>query len=95
MAQVVRSAMLSMRVTPAIKYASEKVLQQIGMSMTEAIELFLRRLIVDQRIPFEIAAIDPATYTKLLLDWEKASREVGKAHGRRSAKRGRSRPRRQ
>jgi addiction module RelB/DinJ family antitoxin len=79
-----------MRVTPAIKYASEQVLHRIGMSMTKAMELFLTRLILDQRIPFDIVAIDAATYTKLLLDWEQASREVGKAYGKRSATRARS-----
>jgi addiction module RelB/DinJ family antitoxin len=90
MTRATRSATLQMRVTPAIKYASEQVLHRIGMSMTKAMELFLTRLILDQRIPFDIVAIDAATYTKLLLDWEQASREVGKAYGKRSATRARS-----
>jgi antitoxin component of RelBE/YafQ-DinJ toxin-antitoxin module len=37
-------------------------------------ELFLRRMVVDQRIPFDVVAIDPATYTQLLSDWERASK---------------------
>ena len=53
-----RSAMLQMRVTPGVKRASEEVLQRIGITMTDAMELFLRRMIVDQRIPFEVVALD-------------------------------------
>ena len=55
-----RTAMLQARVTPEIKQASEYVLRRIGLNMTEAMELFLRRLIVDQRIPFEVIALDDA-----------------------------------
>jgi addiction module RelB/DinJ family antitoxin len=61
-----RTATLQMRVTPAVKYASEKVLHRIGMTMTEAMELFLRRLIVDQRIPFEVIALDPETLARIV-----------------------------
>jgi DNA-damage-inducible protein J len=62
---VTRTATLQMRVTPAVKYASEKILHRMGMSMTEAMELFLRRVIVDQRIPFEVAALDPETLARI------------------------------
>lgn len=39
-----------MRVAPEIKLASEHVLRRIGLNLTEATELFLRRMIIDQRI---------------------------------------------
>jgi addiction module RelB/DinJ family antitoxin len=91
MVRVVRSATLQMRVTPAIKHASEQVLRRIGMSMTEAMELFLRRLIVDQRMPFDIVAIDPTTHTQLLLDWEDTTSVVQKHYAGRASKRSRSR----
>jgi addiction module RelB/DinJ family antitoxin len=45
-----RSAMIQGRVRPEIKYAGEQVLKNIGLTMTEAMELFLRRLIVDQKL---------------------------------------------
>lgn len=88
--------MLQMRVTPEIKLATDHVLQRIGLNMTEAIELFFRRMIIDQRLPFEVAAVDNATYTQLLLDWEEQSRTIAlKREGRakrslktRGAKRG-------
>ena len=70
MSRIVRSAMLQMRVSPEIKLASEHVLRRIGLNLTEATELFLRRMIIDQRIPFEVIAVDNATYTQLISDWE-------------------------
>ena len=80
-----RTATLQMRVTPAVKYASEKVLRRMGMSMTEAMELFLRRVIVDQRIPFEVAALDPETLARITSEASlqkptasRANREKGK-----------------
>ncbi len=68
--------MLQMRVAPEIKYASEHVLHRLGLNMTEAIELFLRRMIIDQRLPFEVVAFDNATYTQLILDWGEESRTI-------------------
>ena len=56
-----RSAMLQARVTPEVKQASEYILRQIGLNMTEAMELFLRRVIVDRKLPFEVIALDDAT----------------------------------
>lgn len=76
MMSTTRSAMVQMRVTPAVKYASEQVLRRIGMSMTEAMELFLRRMIIDQRIPFDVVAFDNATFTQLALDWEEESHTI-------------------
>ena len=74
MSRIVRSAMLQMRVSPEIKLASEHVLRRIGLNLTEATELFLRRMIIDQRIPFEVIAIDNVTFTKLLADWNEETR---------------------
>jgi|HubBroStandDraft_6_1064221.scaffolds.fasta_scaffold153820_4 addiction module RelB/DinJ family antitoxin len=60
--------MLQMRVTPGVKRAAEEVLHRLGFTMTEAIELFLRRLIVDQRLPFDVVALDEATFTMITRD---------------------------
>jgi len=70
MSRIVRSAILQTRVSPEIKLASEHVLRRIGLNLTEATELFLRRMIIDQRIPFEVIAVDNATYARLVSDWE-------------------------
>jgi addiction module RelB/DinJ family antitoxin len=80
-----------MRVTPPIRLALENVLERLGLNITEATEMFYRRMIIDQRIPFDVVAIDPATYARLLLDWKEASREVEKAYSRRPAGHTRSR----
>jgi addiction module RelB/DinJ family antitoxin len=68
---MMRSAMLQMRVPPALKYASEQVFQRIGLSMTEAVELFLRRTIIDERIPFEIVAIDQERLAQIAENYER------------------------
>jgi DNA-damage-inducible protein J len=70
-----RTAMLQARVRPEIKFASEQILRNIGLTMTEAMELFLRRLIVDQKLPFEVAAVDEATLATILGSWEARSKE--------------------
>lgn len=75
--------MLQMRVAPEINYASEHVLRRIGLNLTEATELFLRRMIIDQRLPFDVAAFDNATYTRLVLDWEEESRTIAMKRDRR------------
>jgi addiction module RelB/DinJ family antitoxin len=76
MSRIVRSAMLQMRVSPEIKHASEHVLRRIGLNLTEATELFLRRMIIDQRIPFDVVAFDNATFSRLVMDWETESRAI-------------------
>jgi len=65
-----RTAVLQARVRPEIKYASEQVLQRIGLTMTEAMELFLRRIIVDEKLPFEVAALDDATLATIVGTWQ-------------------------
>jgi addiction module RelB/DinJ family antitoxin len=55
-----RSATIQVRVMPLVKKASEEVLFRIGLNMSEAVELFLRRVIVDERIPFDLIALETA-----------------------------------
>ena len=57
MSLIVRTANIQARVVPAIKEASERVLWRIGLNMSEAMELFLRRVIIDEKLPFEVAAL--------------------------------------
>ncbi len=69
MTLMTRTAILQARVRPEIKYASEQVLQRIGLTMTEAMELFLRRIIVDEKLPFEVTALDDATIATIIGGW--------------------------
>ena len=65
-----RSAIVQARVRPEIKFAGEQVLRSIGLTMTEAMELFLRRVIVDQKLPFEVVALNEPTLTTIVAAWE-------------------------
>jgi len=60
-----RSAMLQARVYPQIKIASEHILSRIGLTMSEAMELFLRRVIIDEKLPFEVVALEDATLERI------------------------------
>ena len=71
MSLVTRNAILQTRVTPAVKYASEQILHRIGLNMTEAMELFLRRIIVDEKIPFEVIALNDTRLVQIATDYEK------------------------
>jgi addiction module RelB/DinJ family antitoxin len=65
MNRATRSETLQMRVTPGVKRAAEEVLHRLGLTMTEAIELFLHRLIVDRRLTFDVVALDEATFAMI------------------------------
>jgi addiction module RelB/DinJ family antitoxin len=69
MSRIIRSAMLQMRVTPGVKRAADEILHRLGLNITEAVELFLRRVIVDKKLPFEVVAFDNATYKRIVEDW--------------------------
>jgi addiction module RelB/DinJ family antitoxin len=60
MSLITRTATIQVRVVPVVKRASEEVLWRIGLTMSQAIELFLRRVIVDERIPFDLIALETA-----------------------------------
>jgi len=75
MTLLTRTAVLQARVQPEIKVESEQVVRSIGMTMTEAMELFLRRLIIEQKLPFEVAALDEATLSTIVGSWEAHGKE--------------------
>jgi addiction module RelB/DinJ family antitoxin len=60
MSQLTRTATIQARVFPPVKEASEQILWRLGLTMSEAVEIFLRKIIVEERIPFEIVALDIA-----------------------------------
>ncbi|MBS3947143.1 MAG: type II toxin-antitoxin system RelB/DinJ family antitoxin [Dethiobacter sp.] len=49
-----RTSNVSARVKPEIKEQAEKVLDQLGIPMSNAIGLFLRQVVLQRGIPFEI-----------------------------------------
>lgn len=57
MSLLTRTATIQVRVVPLVKQASEEVLWRIGLNMSEAVELFLRQVIAEERIPFDVTAV--------------------------------------
>jgi addiction module RelB/DinJ family antitoxin len=70
MSLVTRTAILQARVSPEIKYASEKVLKGLGLNLTEVIEMFLRRMVLDQRIPFDVVALSDTQLAQIAAEYE-------------------------
>ena len=50
-----KSATLNLRVDPDVKQAAEYVLYQHGLSMSTAIDIFLRQVALTGSIPFKVA----------------------------------------
>ncbi len=50
-----KSATLNLRVDPKVKQSAEAVLAQLGLSMSTAIDMFLRQVSLTGGIPFKVA----------------------------------------
>ena len=51
-------AQISLRVDDELKRSAERTLDEIGLSMSTAINIFLKTVVRENRIPFELSA-DP------------------------------------
>ncbi len=60
-----RTEIIQARVTPQIKYASAKILEEIGLSLSEAINIYLKRVIAEKAIPFELRVPNAETIKAL------------------------------
>ena len=49
-------AQISLRVDDEVKRGAERTLNEIGLSMSTAINVFLRKVARERRIPFELSA---------------------------------------
>ena len=56
-------AQISLRVDDDVKRGAEQVLNDIGLSMAAAINVFLRKVAREKRIPFELSADVPNAET--------------------------------
>ena len=59
-------AQISLRIDDDVKVNAEKVCKDIGMSISTAVNIYLKRLVSERRIPFEVSA-DPF-YSKENMD---------------------------
>ena len=53
-----KTANVFTRVDPIIKEQAETVLSQLGVSMATAMEMYLRQIVLQRKIPFEMALPD-------------------------------------
>lgn len=51
-----RSANMKIRIDPAIKSSADEVFKAIGISTSDGINIFLKRVIAEGGIPFEVKA---------------------------------------
>ena len=56
-----KTATVRARIEPKLKHDVESVLDQLGLSFSEAIELFLRQVKLNNGIPFDIRIPNKAT----------------------------------
>lgn len=49
-----KTAIVQARIEPALKMAVEEVLREIGLSTTEAINIYFNRIRLERGIPFEL-----------------------------------------
>ena len=49
-----KTATLNLRVKPEVKAEAEEVLDQLGLSMSTAIELYLKQIAMTRGIPFSL-----------------------------------------
>ena len=52
------SVAITMRTDPAIKVVFEQICSDIGLSVNAALNIFMKRVVRDRKIPFELSA-DP------------------------------------
>lgn len=53
-----KTTTISLRVSPSVKKNAEEVLSQLGISMSTAIDMYLRQIAMTGRIPFDVALPD-------------------------------------
>ncbi|MDA8388709.1 MAG: type II toxin-antitoxin system RelB/DinJ family antitoxin [Nitrospiraceae bacterium] len=56
-----KTAMITTRVDPGLKTDAEKVLRELGISTTEAINLFLSQVRLRKGLPFDVKIPNKAT----------------------------------
>ena len=72
---------VNFRIDEDVKRSAEKVLDEIGLSMSAAITVFLKKVSREHRIPFEMSA-DPFYSESNMRYLEKIKKDIdeGKAH---------------
>jgi len=69
-----KTAVITARVDPELKQEAEEVISQIGLTMSQAVTIYLRQIVYQRGIPFELripteetlAAIEEAKHPQTL-----------------------------
>lgn len=74
-----RTANVFTRVEPELKEQAEEILAKLGIPMSSAVNMFLRQIVLQQGIPFELKLPQnkPLTYRSLTKDQFDAEIEKG------------------
>lgn len=72
-----KSEILHIRVEPDVKSVAESTLNQLGLSTTEAVNIFLRQVILNGGLPFEVKLPNPNAETLAAM---KEAKSVSKDH---------------
>ena len=62
-----KTATIRARIEPQLKSQAEDVLEQLGLTATQAVTLFFRQLVLQRRLPFELVlpnAVTLRTFTE-------------------------------
>lgn len=76
-----QSAQLSIRIDPALKRDAEGVLDDMGLSMSAAVTVFLKKVARERRLPFELTA-DPFYDPRNLAYLEMVKRDIDEGRAR-------------
>ena len=74
-------AQISLRVADDVKLNAEKVCAEIGMSLSTAINIYLKKLGNERRIPFEVSAGDPFYSEENMTVLRKSIQQLGTGKG--------------
>ncbi len=61
-----KTAVITTRIDPELKKEAEQVITQIGLTMSQAVTLYLRQIVNRRSIPFELRADKPENDAQFL-----------------------------
>lgn len=73
-------AQISLRVDDDVKFEAEETFKEIGLSMSAAINIFLKKVARERKIPFELSA-DPFYSEKNMARLRKAVADLNAGKG--------------
>jgi addiction module RelB/DinJ family antitoxin len=73
-----RTANVFARVEPDVKEQAERILDELGIPMSNAVGMFLRQIVLQRGIPFEMKLPDRTPLTYGALSKEQFDMEIGK-----------------